>query len=133
MQKHLHFSSERIVLIQKSCFVWDSKENVLQMLLQNNDIQALLTTHFNITVWKHSRGTYFCRYRFKTSFEAFFQQSQIYWRENLPLSHLPFFPVPLIQVILEMYLAEYSSHLQHAICLLVTCTESYLIVGIQLM
>lgn len=31
-----------------------------------------LTTHFNIKVWKHSRETYFCRYRFKTSFEAFF-------------------------------------------------------------
>jgi len=92
-----------------------------------------LTTHFNVKVWKHSRETYFCRHGFKNSFEALFQQNEVYWRESLPISHLPFFPLPLIQVILEMYLAEYRSYVQLYMCLLVTGTESYMVVGIQLM
>lgn len=66
-----------------------------------------LTTHFNIRVWKDSRETYFRRYSFKNSFEAFFQQSQVYWRENLPSFHLSFLSLPLIQAISEMHLAEY--------------------------
>lgn len=103
------------------------------MLFQNNDIQALPNNQFQHKGLETLEKPTSVDSDLKTALELFPIKVRSTVGKTFLLLTFFSFSLLLTQVILGMQLAEESFYMQHYISLLATCTESYIVVGIQLM